>query len=477
MPTITSAFNSLDEQSWIATAYLLMSTVFQPFFGHACDFFGCKVQRNGRDRIRNVWENMRDCLGLHSRNSVLGGLNSMQSDGASDHMRPGDMMLAEMARALNIGLGLPNDNSVPTGTSSDRTGPSGEAGSGGNTSSQTVTTDSADRPAPAEDSFEHFLLNLWNDLRIALSEDGAAERPQRDSVHSSHSSSSTTPAQQDLAPVAGPSSMHSGTSVNQSEYPVPESEDPDEDNPPQLEDGSDSEDEYDVDDEEDMDDEHDVHDEHDHGTDTPHSPRSPTPIPGGRRAPGVNLWRLYRFQPIPALQTQGHAATTSVAGSATSDSHPPSSTTTTPLDTPAEGAEPSEPQAPSPAATHPNANVVVPVIVVDHMQPSDDVRSTESSLGSAENWQNQSSTAPMDIPSRGRPWHSRAADALRPLLPGRRSGSHNRQSTDANGARTFLIYVIGGYYPPNHHMVTGSDSLDSYEALWELAELLRCRRI
>ena len=29
-----------------------------------------------------------------------------------------------------------------------------------------------------------------------------------------------------------------------------------------------------------------------------------------------------------------------------------------------------------------------------------------------------------------------------------------------------------GYYPPNHHMVTGSDNLDSYEALWELAELL-----
>ncbi|PCH36183.1 hypothetical protein WOLCODRAFT_156907 [Wolfiporia cocos MD-104 SS10] len=318
--------------------------------------------------------------------------------------------------------------------------------------------------------------------------------------------------------------MRSGTPVNQSEYPVPESEDPDEYNPPPLEDSSDSEDEYDADDDEDMDDEHDEHDEHDHGTDTPRSPCSPTPIPrsffdhryvpdSSRRAPGVNLWRLYRFQPIPASQMQGHAVTTSAtashctsvdttspaspeaAGSATSDSHPPSSTTTTPLDMPAEGAEPSEPQVLSPAATDPNVNVVVPVIVVglqsvdighthnhahgaaDHMQPSDDVRSTESSLGSAENWRNQSSIAPMDIPSHGHPWRSRAADALRPLLPGRRSGSHNRQSTDANGARTFLICVIGGYYPPNHHMVMGSDSLDLYEALWELAELLRCRRI
>ncbi|PCH41864.1 MFS general substrate transporter [Wolfiporia cocos MD-104 SS10] len=43
MPTIASEFNSLDEQSWIATAYLLTSTVFQPFFGRACDFFGCKL--------------------------------------------------------------------------------------------------------------------------------------------------------------------------------------------------------------------------------------------------------------------------------------------------------------------------------------------------------------------------------------------------------------------------------------------------
>jgi hypothetical protein len=29
-----------------------------------------------------------------------------------------------------------------------------------------------------------------------------------------------------------------------------------------------------------------------------------------------------------------------------------------------------------------------------------------------------------------------------------------------------------GYYPPNHHIVTGTDGMDSYEALWELAALL-----
>jgi len=40
------------------------------------------------------------------------------------------------------------------------------------------------------------------------------------------------------------------------------------------------------------------------------------------------------------------------------------------------------------------------------------------------------------------------------------------------GSRTFLIYVIGGYYPPDHGLITGVDALDSFEALWELAELL-----
>ena len=34
------------------------------------------------------------------------------------------------------------------------------------------------------------------------------------------------------------------------------------------------------------------------------------------------------------------------------------------------------------------------------------------------------------------------------------------------GSRTFLIYVIGGYYPPDHTIVTGGpESFQSFEAL------------
>jgi hypothetical protein len=37
----------------------------------------------------------------------------------------------------------------------------------------------------------------------------------------------------------------------------------------------------------------------------------------------------------------------------------------------------------------------------------------------------------------------------------------------------FLIYLIGGYYPPNHSIVLGNPAdLESFEALSELAELL-----
>jgi len=112
----------------------------------------------------------------------------------------------------------------------------------------------------------------------------------------------------------------------------------------------------------------------------------------------------------------------------------------------------------------------------DHVHPPDDIGTSESDTGSFDDWRHANGAGPMSGSSagqpRGRSWQSRAANALRTFRPGRRGGSHGARANDATGARTFLIYVIGGYYPPNHHMVTGSDSLDSYEALWELAELL-----
>ncbi|KAJ8080963.1 hypothetical protein PM082_017798 [Marasmius tenuissimus] len=91
--------------------------------------------------------------------------------------------------------------------------------------------------------------------------------------------------------------------------------------------------------------------------------------------------------------------------------------------------------------------------------------------------------------NRSRGWPSRAADALRNLRPGtggrRTPGGPIHvprpmgnpllppEMMDGPGSRTFLIYVIGGYYPPDHHIVTGDpDTLDSFEALLDIADLL-----
>ncbi|KAF8633774.1 hypothetical protein AX15_001280 [Amanita polypyramis BW_CC] len=88
---------------------------------------------------------------------------------------------------------------------------------------------------------------------------------------------------------------------------------------------------------------------------------------------------------------------------------------------------------------------------------------------------------------RGRRWRSRAADALRNLRSRRGGDQRNgARNTDMGaphlahqmppmspGSRMFLIYVIGGYYPPNHSIVLGNPTdLESFEALSELADLL-----
>ncbi|KAF8263823.1 hypothetical protein EI94DRAFT_1806655 [Lactarius quietus] len=85
---------------------------------------------------------------------------------------------------------------------------------------------------------------------------------------------------------------------------------------------------------------------------------------------------------------------------------------------------------------------------------------------------------------RERRWSTRAADALRGFRPAPGAGTARHESLgpgsggveggartgdDGHGSTTFFIYVIGGYYPPNHQLVTGTDPLDSFE---ELAELL-----
>ena len=87
-------------------------------------------------------------------------------------MRPGEIMLAEMARALNIGLGLNGDGSS---TSQERTSEPRSAADNDELARRSADIAPTGRPLPPEDSFERFLLNLQADLRVALSEGGSPD--------------------------------------------------------------------------------------------------------------------------------------------------------------------------------------------------------------------------------------------------------------------------------------------------------------
>ncbi|KAK7689751.1 hypothetical protein QCA50_006390 [Cerrena zonata] len=500
------------------------------------------VDRDARERIRNVWESFRDRLGLNSRAQPGGGATndgtgniptsatpatgttsntSLPTD--NGRLRPGELMLAEMARALNAGLGLGNGQasssqnerrqSAAATEARDVDGPDTPAAAEPTPRMPTVDEDTSLSP---EAGFERFLLNLQADLRTILSTDTVGpsvpppEQPSSTAATEEHDTEVVDSVQvpSDDAPVASsstpPSIVHDHVVDDQDDY----------EHMSALESDSDTESESDDDES-----------EHEEVDENVPPPRTPTPIPRShlqqparptdsdwgtdeRGRPTINLWRIYRFQPIPAPYSPSHAANT------TAPPAPPTSPTETqpaPFSTAdSNQAIPGVAIAPPPPNSEGmpglNLNVVVPVIVVglqsvdtghdrDHDDdwpphthahpPSEGVQNASSNTpatNSNSNSHGPSNTneeptplsnvgGPRPLTPRGRTWQSRAANALRTLRPGRRAGS-SRRTADANGSRTFLIYVIGGYYPPNHHMVTGSDSLDSYEALWELAELL-----
>lgn len=451
--------------------------------------------REGRERIRNVWESFRERLGLN-RNSPPNSTEETQANNEEQgNMRPGEIMLAEMARALNIGLGLNGDGSGTMGHNSDP-----QSSANGETRSDSIPTG---RPVPPEDSFERFLLNLQADLRVALSEDGIS------------TGSTLTPLRNEQQ-LRGRSTDDTASArlpfFNELPMRVDDDEDDDnhDDEPPPLEDVSDSEDED--------------ADEDDIYEDTV-STRTPTPMPASttvhpnrvdygapgdstreehgtadRGPPGINLWRLYRFQPIPASQVAGHAAATTspsipLSPSVTTGFSPPalhdpdsphqppsagsslpssSASAASPYPDPDANGADSTPAATSssPPAGDASSNMVVPVIVVGlqsvdmgqahghaHPPESDAAQSDLRDIdrdgrhASASSF-DESQYAPLDSSAssgaatpRGRgSWQSRAASALRNLRPGRRGGSGTNRAAEGTGSRTFLIYVIGGEF-------------------------------
>lgn len=481
----------------------------------------------------------------------MGSDTSAAASEPSRTLRSGEAMLADMARALNAGLGLTEAGSEPQADGAQAAGMMRGI-------SPLASSSDRSHPPPAEGSFERFLINLQADLRTLLSEDsissstntnedGSSDDPASSSASSPTPEVSSEGEDAEISHAASHSQLPSDETVESGETRSEAVEDggddaDDEDRPPSLATASDSvESEFDVD--VSPDDHEAGHTDQAEETMVPEGvqphPRVPTPIPsmwtsnpsysettervsrtydpdqpesqsgeqastsrlgsaaGGERErsrPAINLWRLYRFAPIPASQAletasvvrplRSHApssvdastSTNSFASSAAAPTeHPaPRSQRMTPGEVPITGGGVAN--VPTETASVPITGVnddpttnmptfVVPVIVVGlqsvdapNVDDEDDmIPPTQSSSGEP------SEAGPSRVPSdsatpwasalppgaasassaNARSWGSRAANALRGLRPARRS-SRTSRSTDGSGSRTFLIYVIGG---------------------------------
>ena len=400
-----------------------------------------------RERLRSAWDNLRERLGLRDgRNNPENTTPELLGDGRDGgRTGAGEAMITEMARALGTGLGLQ------------------EEGPGRSTDGPTVATPSAMANVPAvpppEGTFERFLYNLQADLRIVLSEDVPAEQPANTNVpvESSDDEISATPGEPGTD-ADTPQVVISDPGEDQSSAdPSHRTEVAD---PVEISDST-----------------------------TPITPLPPTlsaPTTERRPAGGINLWRSYRFPPIIAPPRP----TPPIPGVDLNAVTPSSPLPTPPSILPSESTRPGHPPRPDtpvPSFTIPpqpplpvQTDVVVPVIIVGLQSVNVDPRRSEQpeeddGLFARPDHRGDGSVLPPDAwghgedgeqTLRGRPWHTRAADALRNLRPGRRNGPLATNANDRAASRTFLIYVIGGYYPPNHHIVTGTDGMDSYDALW-----------
>ncbi|KAJ7600406.1 hypothetical protein C8J56DRAFT_910161 [Mycena floridula] len=394
------------------------------------------------ERMRHAWGSIRERLGLRSNGTLGGNRNSEGRTGADGNtLDARERMLAEMARAFNMGLGLSGDafgaanGSVPT---------------------EETETNPALPPVipslPAEGSFERFLVDLQADLRIALTQQPAA------------TAEAETPVEEEtIAPtVVQTSESESGSNGD-------EQQETDDEMPP-LEPISTPAEPW-------------VPSEGEEGWALPTAAAPTAPeIPADRQGGRINWWRLYRFPAIAVSRavtdgTRPGGVSVATPTSPTSGNALPSGSTSNILPLPE-----------IPVTVDPSRqNTVVPVIVVGLQSvnmtwnppppppafldgPDDGLDFAENEEGVGEEMHGESND---DARGRERRWHSRAATALRSLRPGHRPTPANTPELDAAGSRTFLIYVIGGYYPPDHTIVTGEpNNLDSFEALLDLAELL-----
>ncbi|KIL61915.1 hypothetical protein M378DRAFT_108977 [Amanita muscaria Koide BX008] len=459
------------------------------------------------ERMRNAWSSIRERLGIRPSTSPdIPTSNNNAAPGSAVPASPDtrEMMLSEMARAFSVGLGL-----------------GGFTGPAANTNNN-VLNRSTEAPAtpeprlpPAEGSFERFLVDLQADLRNALTtgEGGSGVRAMVAGVGWSDANSTESQTRQEASVSSNGAENHASDTAARSEThsdnavsarPATSEPEPESDVTPS-------------------------------GEPLAEPLRQRTGGNREERQPGepsrINWWRLYRF---PAIGVPRNNLAVSVAAAAALSTAGPTSAAVPhalgaerPAPTSSVFENPSahpEPEARNASDSRngngaaPQDNTVVPVIIVGlqsvHMDlrhggehPEADTNSTHNSDATGDLDEDifgpmsdqdsnadalEQSSGPQVAnaegnPRRGTRWRSRAADAIRNLRPRRggdqRNGGVNGDAAAPHlvqqmppmgpGSRMFLIYVIGGYYPPNHSIVLGNPGdLESFEALSELAELL-----
>ena len=404
---------------------------------------------------------------------------------------PRTQLLADMARAFQMGMGLEDGSGSGSGSrSSAPSSPAIEVNLGDGQQRQ-QEAQPQERSPPPEDSFERFLMDLQVDLRRTL-EDG---QPEAESEPEQEQE--VEPVGVDSPPLIYPQEASLSTHDRQSTdddsdfiegLPALPPDDDDllsyyhhsDDNVPDIGDDRPLE-------EETASDPPPVPSQQP-PSQPPSEPQTPTrrTVAGSERRPGggINWWRMYRFPPM--VVPHG----TPSPGSLPASPLPPPATAPS---VPAESDPPSgEPESAPPPSTDAQANAqdgntVVPVIVVGlqsvhgyghnhghrHTDGRDEHPPQPPPPQQSQRWQQeaaQDNDLPQqdDVPGeatdtprpRERRWSSRAADALRGLRPvhgagpTRREGSGSgstegttRGNDDGHGSTTFFIYVIGGKRP------------------------------
>ncbi|KAF7293194.1 RING finger protein [Mycena chlorophos] len=401
-------------------------------------------------------------------------------------------MLAEMARAFNVGLGL----SAPSGSNSSSSA-----------SEESSNSNEPPAPLPEEGTFDRFLVDLQSDLRVTLA-------PRRDDDE--------LPLTIPLPPSPSLEPVDSGDDADvpeESHDVVPEAEETPVGDTSATTASPSAEGEA----------EQEASISHRAGT-----------------GPGaVNWWRLYRFPAIPvATRTSDIAPSSAASATDTAPALPEDAIAAAPIPaSESHSSSSSEPSSSSSSssATTPAARTVVPVIVVGlqsvpggtaaltgfpgplpaHGHPHSDSPGQPdgtASSGSAEaSSEGAVVTEPIsaavveeDRASRRRSWwrprsrvdppanvalatseaETETTEEAEGLVVEEGATNPEQQASESSTAppepvpprpsapglsRTFLIYVIGGFYPPHHALLTSGGTPESFEALLELGELLHLR--